>query len=65
MEREYLAVCEVAQLIGCSEKTIYKIGKSLPGYTRIGTLIRFHKATLLDGLAKPKRPPSADNKHGL
>jgi excisionase family DNA binding protein len=65
MEREYLAVCEVAQLIGCSEKTIYRMGKSLPGYTRIGTLIRFHKATLLDGLKpKPRRPPSAD-KHGL
>lgn len=67
MEKQYLAVCEVAELLGCSEKTIYRIKATIPGFIRIGSLIRFHKATLLDGLKpKPRRlPASADNRHGL
>jgi predicted DNA-binding transcriptional regulator AlpA len=66
MEKQYLAVCEVAQLLGCNEKFVYKHQKRLPGYIKIAGLIRFHRQTLLDGL-KPKleRPKPAGNKHGL
>jgi predicted DNA-binding transcriptional regulator AlpA len=64
MEREYLAVCEVAQLLGCSEKFVYRNKERLPGYLKVAGLIRFHRQSLVDGL-KPKRPKPAGNKHGL
>lgn len=66
MEKEYWAVCEVAVYLGVSDKFVYRNKEAIPGLVRIGSLIRFHVPTLKNGLAKPaKRPPSADNKHGL
>jgi hypothetical protein len=65
MEKQYLAVCEVAELLSCSEQFVYRNKERLPGFVRIAGLIRFHKQTLLDGL-KPKRPkPSEGGRHGL
>lgn len=59
MRKEYLVVKEVAEILGCSSKWIYANKESIPGYLRIGTLIRFHKDTLLDRLlTKAKRPPA-------
>jgi hypothetical protein len=65
MEQEYLAVCEVAKLLGCGDKFVYKHKERLPGYVRIAGMIRFHKKTLLDGLKPGKVVKSADNRHGI
>ena len=65
MEKQYLAVCEVAEILGCSEQFVYRNKERLPGYVRIAGLIRFHKATLLDGLKPKSLRPMPAGRHGL
>ena len=65
----YLAVKEVAALLGVSDKFVYKHQKEIPGRVKIGSLIRWDKEVLTEELNRQARRPVKDRayhgRHGL
>lgn len=69
-----LSVVDVSEILGASEKWVYNHKLQIPGYYKIGGLIRFDRDTLLywikENCTQPTKPssrvsPEMEDKHGL
>ncbi|MCB5236870.1 helix-turn-helix domain-containing protein [Niallia circulans] len=54
MEKEFLTVRSLANLLEMSEQTTYKLARNgvIPGRVKVGKSVRFNKAVVMDFLQK-------------
>jgi hypothetical protein len=72
MDNTYLSVCEVAKLLGKSQKWVYQQKGLIPGFFKLAGSIFFDREILMSGLkaaatrpVKRQKPDSISDRHGL
>ena len=69
MECLFFTVAEVADLLGITERSVYRLKDKVPGYVKVGGLVRYRKTTFMRATQGTEEPagmvsPISD-RHGL
>ena len=70
MKALFYSVGEIAEVLGITERSVYRLKGKIPGYVKIGGRIYYNRQTFLretQGDSKPAKvmPASVDDRHRL